>query len=241
LAITSHCRSIPLPRPRQAAARADRRITRIANRTLLSSDAFQPKSRKAWREWLKKHHASSPGIWLVYAKKHTDIPSLSYNDAVEEALCYGWIDSLIHPIDDDLYKQMFTPRKPKSVWSASNKARVERLIATGSMTAAGMALITLAKKSGKWSALDHAASLTMPPELQKAIDANAAARKNWSQYSPGMRKGFLYRVASAKRPETRAARIADIVDTVARKVSRAALMERAGFRRKRPATKRAKT
>lgn len=113
-------------------------------------DAFQPKSRKAWREWLKKHHASSPGIWLVYAKKHTGIRSLSYNDAVEEALCYGWIDSLIHPIDEDLYKQMFTPRKPKSVWSAANKARVERLIAAGLMTAAGMALIALAKKNGNW-------------------------------------------------------------------------------------------
>jgi uncharacterized protein YdeI (YjbR/CyaY-like superfamily) len=198
----------------------------------LSSTSFQPKSRKAWGDWLKKHHASSPGVWLVYAKKHTRIPSLSYNDAVEEALCYGWIDSLIHPIDKDLYKQMFTPRKPTSVWSAANKARVERLIAAGLMTAAGMALITLAKKNNKWSAMDYAASLTMPPELQRAIDANAAARKNWLAYSPGMRKGFLHRVASAKRPETRAARIADIVDVVARNVSRAELMERAGFRKK---------
>ena len=221
--------------------RHHRRITKIAHRTLLSYDAFQPKSRKAWREWLKKHHASSPGVWLVYAKKHTGIPSLSYNDAVEEALCYGWIDSLIHPIDEDLYKQMFTPRKPKSVWSAANKARVERLIAAGLMTAAGMTLIALAKKNGKWSAMDHAASLTMPPELQKAIDANAAAKKNWLAYSPGTRKGFLYRVAGAKRPETRAARIAQIVDIVARNVSRAELMERAGFRKKKAATKRAKT
>src|SRR5438876_857466 len=129
-------------------------------------DTFQPQSRKAWREWLKKHHASSPGIWLVYAKKHTGIPSLSYNDAVEEALCYGWIDSLIHPIDQELYKQIFTPRKPKSAWSAANKARVERLIAGGLMTAAGMALVALAKKSGRWSTLDQAAALTMPPELQ---------------------------------------------------------------------------
>ena len=127
---------------------------------------------------------------------------------------------------------MFTPRKPKSAWSAANKARVERLIDAGLMTAAGMAPIALAKKTGKWNALDQAASLTMPPELKKAIDANAAARRNWPAYTPGMRKGFLYMVASAKRPETRAARIAQIVDMVARNVSRAELMERAGFRRK---------
>lgn len=205
-----------------------------------SYDACQPKSRKTWREWLEKHHASSPGIWLVYAKKHTGVPSLSYNDAVEEALCYGWIDSLIHPIDESFYKQMFTPRKPTSVWSAANKARVERLVAAGLMTAAGMAPIALAKKTGKWSAMDHVSSLAMPPDLQQAIDANAAARKNWLAYSPGMRKGFLYRVASAKRPETRAARIAQIVDMAAQKVSRTELMERAGFRKKGTATKRAK-
>jgi uncharacterized protein YdeI (YjbR/CyaY-like superfamily) len=206
----------------------------------MAYDTFQPKSRKAWREWLKKHRISSPGIWLVFAKKHTSIASLSYNDAVEEALCYGWIDSLIHPIDKDLYKQIFTPRKPKSAWSAANKARVERLIAAGRMTAAGMALVALAKKNGNWNALDHAASLTMPSDLQQAIGANAAARKNWLTYSPGMRKGFLYRIADAKRPETRAARIAQIVEIVARKVSRAELMERAGFRKKRAASKRAK-
>jgi uncharacterized protein YdeI (YjbR/CyaY-like superfamily) len=136
---------------------------------------------------------------------------------------------------------VFTPRKPRSVWSASNKARVERLIAARLMTAAGMALVTLAKKNGNWSAMDPAASLTVPPELQTAIDANAAARKNWPAYSPGMRKGFLYRVASAKRLETRAAHIAQIVDIVARNVSRAELMERSGFRKKSAATKRPKT
>ena len=83
--------------------------------------SVQPKSRKAWRAWLAKNHASSSGIWLVYAKKHTGIPSLTYNDAVEEALCFGWIDSLLHPIDDSLYKQIFTPRKEKSAWSAVNQ------------------------------------------------------------------------------------------------------------------------
>src|SRR4051794_22783456 len=105
---------------------------------------FQPRSRAAWRAWLKKHHATSRGVWLVYAKKHTGIPSLTYAEAVEEALCFGWIDSLIHPIDDSLYKQIFTPRKTKSAWSALNRKRVERLIEAGLMTAAGLALVTLA-------------------------------------------------------------------------------------------------
>src|SRR5215204_6440331 len=113
----------------------------------------QPKSRAAWRAWLQKNHASSSGIWLVFAKKHSGIPSLSYADAVEEALCFGWIDSLLNPIDDTLYKQMFTPRKAKSVWSALNKQRVDKLIAAGAMTAAGMAIITLAKKTGRWESL----------------------------------------------------------------------------------------
>jgi uncharacterized protein YdeI (YjbR/CyaY-like superfamily) len=201
---------------------------------------FQPRSRKAWRQWLEKHHDSSSGVWLVYAKKHSGIASLTYNDAVEEALCFGWIDSLVHPIDENLYKQVFTPRKPTSRWSASNKARVERLIAAGLMTAAGMALVALAKKSGTWTGLDSAAALKVPRELQDALDASPAARKNWPSYSPGMRKGFLYRVATAKRPETRAARIAEVVEIVARNTSRAELMERAGFRTKAP-TERAKT
>ena len=138
---------------------------------------IQPKSRKAWRAWLAKNHASSPGIWLVYAKKHTGIPSLTYADAVEEALCYGWIDSLVHPIDDSLYRQIFTPRKEKSAWSALNKQRVERLIASRKMTAVGMKMIELAKTNGRWDAHAATDALTMPPELKKALNANAAAKK----------------------------------------------------------------
>src|SRR6185436_13618655 len=111
----------------------------------------QPKSRRAWRSWLQKHHAASAGVWLVYAKKHSGIPSLTYSDAVEEALCFGWIDSKINPIDDDLYMQVFTPRKAKSAWSALNKGRVERLMTAGLMAAAGLAVIKAAKESGAWS------------------------------------------------------------------------------------------
>jgi len=181
-------------------------------------ELVQPRSRKAWREWLKKHHASSSGIWLVIAKKHTGIPSLTYNDAVEEALCFGWIDSLMNPIDEALYKQMFTPRKSKSLWSALNRTRVERLIASVLMTSAGMKMIHVAKESGRWEAHAPSETLTLPPELRKALNANKDAKKNWPTYTESQRKMFLYMVHGAKRPETRAKRVARVVDIVSRKL-----------------------
>ena len=185
----------------------------------------QPKSRKAWRAWLEKNHASSPGLWLVYAKKHTGISSLSYADAVEEALCFGWIDSLLHPIDDSLYKQIFTPRKPASTWSALNKQRVEKLMAAGQVTAAGMTMIELAKTTGTWDSLAETEALTMPPELKKAIDGNTSARKNWPAYTASQQKGFLRMLHDAKTPETRAKRIARILDIVSKRITFAQLLK----------------
>jgi len=178
----------------------------------------QPKSRKAWRAWLQKHHATSSGIFLVYAKKHTGIPSLTYSDAVEEALCFGWIDSLYQPIDDRFFMQMFTPRKPRSTWSALNRKRAARLMEAGLMTEAGMALIALAKKTGRWEAHKAAETLTVPAELKQAIDANPAAKKNWPRYTESQRKMFLYMVNGAKRPETRAKRVARVLQIVSRGV-----------------------
>jgi uncharacterized protein YdeI (YjbR/CyaY-like superfamily) len=182
-------------------------------------DSVQPASRKAWRSWLQKNHASSPGVWLVYAKKHTGIPSLTYNDAVEEALCFGWIDSLLHPIDDSLYKQIFTPRKETSAWSPLNKKRVERLITDGLMAAAGMRLIEIAKKSGRWNTWDSSDALTMPPELKKALNANAAAKRNWPTYTASQRKAFLRMVDGAKTADTRMKRVARVIEIVSKKIS----------------------
>ena len=192
----------------------------------------RPKSRKAWRDWLAKHHAASSGVWLVYAKKHSRLPSLTYNDAVEEALCFGWIDSKINPIDDDFYMQMFTPRKLKSAWSPLNKTRVERLLAAGLMTPAGLVLVKAAKSSGTWNASKHVEELIVPPDLEKAIEANPEASRNWASYSPSRRKGALYRLAGAKRPETRAKYLQEIIENMARNMSSAERMERAGFRPK---------
>ncbi len=140
-------------------------------------------------DWLEKNHASSKGVWLVYAKKHSGLPSLTYNDAVEEALCFGWIDSKINPIDDTFYMQVFTPRKRESVWSALNKARVERLLAAGLMTPAGLVAVNAAKDSGTWNATKHVVEeLTIPPDLEKAIKANPDASRNWVTYTASRRK-----------------------------------------------------
>jgi uncharacterized protein YdeI (YjbR/CyaY-like superfamily) len=179
----------------------------------------QPKSRKAWRAWLEKNHAASSGIWLVYAKKHTGIPSLTYAEAVEEALCFGWIDSLVHPIDDSLYKQIFTPRKPSSAWSPLNKKRVEKLIADSQMTAAGLKMIELARTNGRWDAHAETEALTMPPELKKALNGNASAKKNWPTYTVSQQKAFLRMLHDAKTPETRAKRIARVLDVVSKRIT----------------------
>jgi uncharacterized protein YdeI (YjbR/CyaY-like superfamily) len=198
------------------------------------------KSREAWRAWLEKHHASSTGVWLVYAKKHAGIPSLTYNDAVEEALCFGWIDSKINPIDDVFYMQVFTPRKSNSLWSALNKARVKRLLAAGLMSPAGLVVVKAAKDSGTWNARDHVEELTIPPDLEHAIKANPDASRNWASYTASRRKGVLYRLAGAKRPETRARYLQDIITNMARNLSPAERMEIAGFRPKPKSSRRAK-
>lgn len=199
----------------------------------------RPKSRKAWRDWLEKNHATSRGVWLVYAKKHTGLPSLTYSDAVEEALCFGWIDSKINPIDDAFFMQVFTPRNLTSAWSALNKARVERLIAAGLLTAAGLAMVKAAKDSGTWNALKHVEDLKIPPDLAKAIKANPDASRHWASFSPSRRKAVLYRLAGAKRPETRARYLQDIIKNMARNLTHGERMEMAGFRPKPKSSRRA--
>src|SRR5215203_2374721 len=153
--------------------------------------SVRPRSRAAWRTWLQRHHAASPGVWLIMAKKHTGLPTVSYNDAVEEALCFGWIDTTLHPIDAQFYKQLFTPRKPRSTWAATNKARVERLIAQNLMTAPGLAAIEAAKANGSWTSIDHVEAGEVPEDLQKAIARSVVTRQAWSALRPGLRKQFL--------------------------------------------------
>jgi uncharacterized protein YdeI (YjbR/CyaY-like superfamily) len=178
--------------------------------------SFHPKSRTAWRRWLEKHHARGEGVWVIFNKKSAGLNRLEYGEAVEEALCFGWVDSVINALDENRYKQWFAPRKIKSGWSQSNKRRVEKLLAAGLMTPAGLAKIEEAKRNGAWAFLDGVESLTVPPDFAKALAARKCAAKNFAAFSPSVRKQFLYRINSAKRPETRAKRIADCAALIAK-------------------------
>jgi len=150
----------------------------------------------------------TPGVLLVYAKKHTGLPSLDWDEAVEEALCFGWIDSKRMPLDADFFLQIFTPRKQKSRWSGLNKKRVAALAEAGLMMPAGQAAIDLAKKTGAWSALEHVDAMVMPPDLKKALAATPGAAARFKALTPGRQKQFLYFMNDAKKEETRLKRIA---------------------------------
>lgn len=172
-------------------------------------------SRAEWRAWLAANHATSPGVWLVIHKKNNPEPSVTYVEAVEEALCFGWIDSKMNPLDETRFRQVFTPRKPTSVWARSNKERVARLIGQGLMTPAGLAVIEVAKQNGTWTAYDAIAALELPEDLKAALDENPAAQEHWEAFSASVKRGILYFIQTAKRPETRAKRIARTVELAA--------------------------
>ena len=170
-----------------------------------------PKNRKQWRQWLEKNHSSSPGIWWIYYKKETGKRNLSYAEAVEEALCFGWIDSLPRKLDEERSMLKFTPRKAKSVWSQLNKTRIKKLVKEKLMMPAGFAAIELAKKNKSWDTLtasdNAAANNQLPEDLEKLFSANKKAKDNFQNFSFSIRKQFLSWIDSAKRPETRGARL----------------------------------
>lgn len=181
-----------------------------------SIDRYYAKDRKAWRKWLEKNHNACPGIWLIYYKKDSGKTRVAYDEAVEEALCFGWIDSTVRPGDADYYTQLFTPRKAKSGWSKINKERVEKLMANGLMTPAGLEKINESKQNGHWEKLDNIEALVIPPELEKAFAKNKTARKFFDAQSKTNRKAMIYRVTNAKLPETKAKRIAEIMETASK-------------------------
>jgi uncharacterized protein YdeI (YjbR/CyaY-like superfamily) len=167
--------------------------------------------RATWRGWLAQHHAEATGAWLIIHKKGSSRPGVTYAEAVEEGLCFGWIDSRANRLDKDRYALRFTPRKPRSVWAKSNKERVERLEAQGLMTLAGRALIQAAKADGSWDVLDGVEDLTMPDDLTAALAAEPAAERYFATFPPSTKKMILSWIGSAKRPETRAKRLAETV------------------------------
>jgi uncharacterized protein YdeI (YjbR/CyaY-like superfamily) len=176
---------------------------------------YHPKTRRQWRQWLEKNHSVCSGIWFTFYKKETGKPRVGYDEAVEEALCFGWIDSLPRKLDEERSMLKFTPRKPKSVWSKLNKSRIEKLTAQKQMMQAGLASVLLAKKNGSWDILtasDNAAENNeLPQDLEKILAKNKKAKNNFLQFSFSIRKQFLSWLDSAKRPETREARLKQTV------------------------------
>lgn len=170
------------------------------------------KNRDEWRNWLEKNYDSESEIWLIYYKKHSDKQSIPYDDAVEEALCFGWIDSLVKTIDDEKYTQKYTPRKKNSVWSEYNVKRCHKMIKEGKMTDAGLQLIKEAKKNGKWNlAYTTKKMYEMPEEMENALKQNKTAWDNFNNFAPSYRNNYIGWVITAKRPETKSKRIAEVV------------------------------
>ncbi len=176
----------------------------------------QPEDRAAWRAWLEANHATARGVWLVTWRPRSGRVSVDYEAAIEEALCFGWVDSTGGHLDDERGKLYFAPRKPRSVWAASNKARVERLTRDGRMAPAGVAAIERAKGNGSWSILDAVERLEVPDDLAAALAARPPAAANFAAFPPSARRMLLAWVVTAVRPETRAARVAEVAERARR-------------------------
>jgi uncharacterized protein YdeI (YjbR/CyaY-like superfamily) len=170
-------------------------------------------SQKAWRAWLDKHHSDSNGVWLKIAKKASGITTVSYAEALEVSLCYGWIDGQKGKFDEQYFVQRFTPRRPRSKWSQINCTKATELIEKGAMKPAGLREVERAKADGRWAAAYESQSrATVPDDLQRELDKNKTARDFFATLSSINRYAILYRIQDAKRPETRARRIAKYVE-----------------------------
>jgi uncharacterized protein YdeI (YjbR/CyaY-like superfamily) len=173
---------------------------------------IHPETIAAWRDWLTKHYQNTDGVWLARWKRASGKVPLDYAQIVEEALCFGWIDGVTNTLDDGRQAQLLTPRRRGSGWAPSNKERVERLIADGRMTEAGLRVIEAAKTDGSWSMQDAAEALIEPAELAAALDANLEARRHWDAFPRSPRRALIWWVMSAKCPETRQRRVTTIVE-----------------------------
>lgn len=182
------------------------------------TNSIHPKSRAEWRAWLSRNHTRTEGIWVISFKKASGKPRLEYDQAVEEALCFGWVDSKPNKLDKERAMLWFAPRKVGTGWSRLNKSRVEKLVALGLMTPAGLSKINGAKKDGSWNALDRVEALEIPPDLQKAFASNKVAQKNFEAFPRSVKRAILEWIAAAKRPETRAKRIAETVMSAAKNI-----------------------
>ena len=170
-------------------------------------------NKKKWSDWLAKHHEKSNGLWLQLAKKDSGIPSLTYDEAVEVALCYGWIDGQKKGYDEKYWLQKFTPRGSKSIWSKINTEKAERLIASSEMKPAGLKAVEAARQDGRWeAAYASQKNISVPQDFQKALDGNSKAKAFYSTLKSADRYSILFRIQTAKKPETRARRIQQFVE-----------------------------
>jgi uncharacterized protein YdeI (YjbR/CyaY-like superfamily) len=179
-------------------------------------EALDFESRAAWRGWLDTNHSSSTGAWVVVHKKDSASPRLLLEDAVEEAICFGWIDSRLHPLDDDRFKLWFSPRKPTSIWSQNNRNRVAALKSKGLMAPAGLAAVEIAQDNGAWTSLVPIDNLEIPPDLEEALDDKPAAREHFDAFTDSTKKMILHWIDTAKRQDTRNKRIRETVEQAAR-------------------------
>jgi uncharacterized protein YdeI (YjbR/CyaY-like superfamily) len=180
-------------------------------------NTFYPENRQQWREWLDKNHSTESSVWLIYYKKSSGKLSITYSDAVDEALCFGWIDSKVKSIDTEKYMQFFCVRKPNSVWSKVNKEKVANLIEKKLMTQTGFEVIAIAKTNGSWNILDEVEALIIPNDLLIALSSNLEAKEYFLNLSRTDKRNLLQWIVLAKKEETRQKRIRELVDSAKNK------------------------
>lgn len=178
----------------------------------MNDESFCPSNRQQWRTWLQENHLTKQSVWLIYYKKKSNTPTISYSEAVDEALCFGWIDSTRRSLGEDQFTQFFCKRKPKSVWSKVNKAKVVALTDAGLMKPAGLVCIERAKANGSWTILDEVEELIIPADLEQALETQPDAKTFFLNQPNSLRKQMLQWLMLAKRPETRLKRISLIAD-----------------------------
>ncbi|MBC7829476.1 MAG: YdeI/OmpD-associated family protein [Chitinophagaceae bacterium] len=179
---------------------------------------FHAKSRQTWRKWLQKNHQSQSCVWLILYAKGSTMKSVYYSEAVEEALCFGWIDSKANKRDDESYYQFFAKRNPKSNWSKINKIRVEKLINEKQMAKAGLDSIKTAQENGTWTALDEVENIIIPADLQRAFRNSKMSMKNFEAFPRSSKKIILEWILNARKPETREKRIEETVKLAAKNI-----------------------